>query len=248
MRKGEPWLTASADGHRLDRDATPQRRRRRGQGVGDLVHAVHRQPDIGVPPWRRQAEPCPQLLVEDDAVGPDVGLEPPAEPEHRAGAGRRHGPDQGVVDVEDARPDAGRAATSSPLAAGHAVEVTEVLHVGLGDPGHDADVGAATSASRWMCPTPRAPISSTTHCAPSGALSRVSGRPSSLLKEPSLAAMRNVDARQPARRSLVVVLPTDPVMPMAPPTRPRANAPRRQQRGGGVVDTDGRPAHRLLVR
>ena len=87
--------------------------------------------------------------------------------------------------------------------------------------------GRATSANRSMSPTRRTPISSTTQRAADGALSSVSGRPSSLLKERSLAAVENVDARQPARRSFVVVLPTDPVMPIAPPTRPRASAPRR---------------------
>ena len=44
------------------------------------------------------------------------------------------------------------------------------------------------------------------------------GRPSSLLKERSLAAVTKVVARAARTRSLVVVLPTEPVIPMAPPT------------------------------
>ncbi len=87
--------------------------------------------------------------------------------------------------------------------------------------------GRATRASVSMSPTRRAPISTTTQRAASGALSSVSGRPSSLLKERSLAAVPKVDDRQAASRSLVVVLPTDPVTPIAPPTRLRASAPSR---------------------
>ncbi len=88
--------------------------------------------------------------------------------------------------------------------------------------------GRATSANRAMWPTPRAPISSTTQRASSGALSSVSGRPSSLLNDCSLAAVGNAVARHARTKSLVVVFPTDPVMPITPPdTRPRASAPSR---------------------
>ena len=66
-----------------------------------------------------------------------------------------------------------------------------------------------------------------THWASSGALTSVSGRPSSLLKDRSLAAVRKVEAKQWRNKSLVVVLPTEPVIPTTPPaTRLRANTPR----------------------
>ncbi len=78
-----------------------------------------------------------------------------------------------------------------------------------------------------MCPTPRAPISTTTASASSGALAKVRGTPSSLLNDRSLAAtMSKRTASTAARRSLTVVLPTDPVIPtMRPGSRRRAAKP-----------------------
>ena len=50
-------------------------------------------------------------------------------------------------------------------------------------------VGRATRQSRSMWPGPRAPISTTAASVPSGALARVSGTPSSLLKDAALAVV-----------------------------------------------------------
>ena len=86
--------------------------------------------------------------------------------------------------------------------------------------------GRPTWARRATCPTPRAPISRTTHWASSGALRSVSGTPSSLLKDRSLADTPKVETRHWRRRSFVVVLPTEPVMPITPPcTCSRATTP-----------------------
>ena len=73
-----------------------------------------------------------------------------------------------------------------------------------------------------MWPRPRAPISTTAASVSSGAFSRVSGTPSSLLNERTLAVVTRVVASTEASRSLVVVLPTDPVMPITMASPPRA--------------------------
>jgi len=57
------------------------------------------------------------------------------------------------------------------------------------------------------------PISSTITSVSSGLSRMVTGRPCSLLKLRGLAAVRRVPASAAASRSLVEVLPTDPVMP-----------------------------------
>jgi hypothetical protein len=90
-----------------------------------------------------------------------------------------------------------------------------------------ATVGAATSQRRATCPGPRAPISTTTASTPSSAFSRVSGTPSSLLNDPTLAAVRRRDRRAAASRSLTDVFPTDPVTPTTRSgSRRRAARPR----------------------
>jgi D-alanine-D-alanine ligase len=61
---------------------------------------------------------------------------------------------------------------------------------------------------------------------PSGALARVSGTPSSLLNDRSLAVVGQRSARAAAHRSFTEVLPTDPVMPTTRgPRRLRASRP-----------------------
>ena len=74
-------------------------------------------------------------------------------------------------------------------------------------------VGLATAQSAAMSPWARAPISSTSASVSLGALSRVSGTPASLLYEPGLACNANFGASAAAVRSLVPVLPAEPVMP-----------------------------------
>ena len=70
------------------------------------------------------------------------------------------------------------------------------------------------------------PISSTITSVSSGLSRMVTGRPSSLLKLRGFAAVRKVLASAAASRSLVEVLPTDPVMPTTlSGRRVRAHAP-----------------------
>ena len=76
-----------------------------------------------------------------------------------------------------------------------------------------AMVGRAMSHSQAMWPAPRAPISMTATSVSSWALTRVRGTPSSLLKLFSLAVTTWRRPRAAAVRSLVEVLPTEPVMP-----------------------------------
>ena len=73
--------------------------------------------------------------------------------------------------------------------------------------------GRATAHRRAISPAPRMPISSTITSVSSGLSRMVTGRPCSLLKLRGLAAVRKVLASTAASRSLVEVLPTDPVMP-----------------------------------
>ncbi len=125
-----------------------------------------------------------------------------------------------------ARPVGGSALTSSPLARATPSRSPKNSTWAAATLVTTPTSGRATRASSVMWPWPRAPISSTTHRASSEALSRVSGRPSSLLNDRSLAAVGKLEPRHAATRSLVVVLPTEPVMPTTPPTRARASSPR----------------------
>ena len=70
-----------------------------------------------------------------------------------------------------------------------------------------------------MWPAPRAPISTTSASVSPAAFTRVSGTPSSLLKEPMLDDVRQRAPRATASRSLTLVLPTEPVMPTTRPGR-----------------------------
>ena len=75
-------------------------------------------------------------------------------------------------------------------------------------------LGRATVHSRAISPKPRMPISSTRASTSSGAFKMVTGRPWSLLKDRSFAATRKLDPSAAAIKSLVLVLPTEPVMPI----------------------------------
>ena len=126
---------------------------------------------------------------------------------------------RGSSALSTAVPVAGRASTSSPLPRAtpsidpnssewaRATQVTTPM------------VGRATPHSWAMWPIPLAPISTIVTPAPSGALARVSGTPSSLLND-AAEAQAEPAARQAARvRSLTEVLPTLPVMPITGPSR-----------------------------
>jgi len=78
-------------------------------------------------------------------------------------------------------------------------------------------VGRAMSHSSRISPKPRMPISNTITSVSAGALSNVVGRPCSLLKLRSFAHVRRLAPSAAHARSLVDVLPTDPVMPTSGP-------------------------------
>ncbi|SKZ46215.1 Uncharacterised protein [Mycobacteroides abscessus subsp. abscessus] len=129
--------------------------------------------------------------------------------------------------LSTAMPSAGSASTSSPFARATASMLPKSSRCTPSTRVMMPTVGCAIEHSSSMCPTPRAPISTTAASVSSGALKSVSGRPSSLLNDFSLAAVRNVVESSPASRSLVDVLPTDPVIPTTRSgSRRRAARPR----------------------
>ena len=100
-----------------------------------------------------------------------------------------------------------------------------------------------------MSPGNRAPSSRTTASTPSGASSRVRGRPVRCCTRPGWRGSGAAAARPPATRSFTVVFPTDPVIPTTRSgSRLPGVGPERPQRGGGVVHRHGRPADGLPGR
>ena len=74
--------------------------------------------------------------------------------------------------------------------------------------------GRAMRQRSAICPNPRIPISSTSARVSAGALTMVTGRPCSLLKLRTFAVVVMTLLRATAMRSLVDVLPTEPVTPI----------------------------------
>ena len=99
--------------------------------------------------------------------------------------------------------------------------------------------------SAAISPKPRMPISSTITSVSSGVLRIVVGRPCSLLKLRSFAAVRRLAASAAHARSLVLVLPTDPVMPITvPPNGSPHCRTEVHQRSQRVGDLDRRAIRR----
>ena len=84
--------------------------------------------------------------------------------------------------------------------------------------------GSAIAASSAICPNPRMPISSTITCVPSGAPRIASGRPISVLKFFGFDATARCGAISAVIRSLVEVLPTEPVTAITCAARSRRQA------------------------
>ena len=112
-----------------------------------------------------------------------------------------------------ATPSLGNASTSSPLARAMPSRLSSSALCASATAVTTPIFGRPTSVSRVISPWPRMPISSTNAWQSSGALSNVMGTPWSLLNERELAATFSVDPIAAAAKSLVVVLPTEPVMP-----------------------------------
>ena len=120
-------------------------------------------------------------------------------------------------------PARGSASTSSRLAATTAARDPSSLVWERPTVVTTPMVGRATAQSREICPGPREPISTTSASVPAGAHSSVIGTPISLLNDRALAHTLRSLASTAASRSLVVVLPADPVTPTT------GTAPRRQR-------------------
>ena len=104
--------------------------------------------------------------------------------------------------------------------------------------------GGAIRARYAMCPTPRAPISTTRNRVSAVTRHTVSGTPTSELYEPTGATVGPATARTVPRRSFVLVLPEEPVMPTTASPGRAATTPRASSREGllGVRDDDARDA------
>ena len=119
----------------------------------------------------------------------------------------------GLSTLSTAAPSDGSASMSSPLALATSANEPNISVWTISTVVTTPTVGRAISQSIAMWPTPRAPISTTAAWVRSGALISVSGTPSSLLNDRTLAAVGSDSWSAARSRSLVVVLPTDPVIP-----------------------------------
>ena len=142
-------------------------------------------------------------------------------------------------------PDGGSASTSSALArATPSMPPTRSVCDGA-TAVTTPTAGRAMSHRRRISPKPRMPISSTRTSVSSGAPRTVTGRPCSLLKLRSLATTRLPGATAARMRSLVLVLPTLPVMPTTvAASRLRPHRGEVHQRGAGVSDGHRRDRRR----
>ena len=174
---------------------------------------------------------------------------PIAEAQHPGRCSSHHGGHPLVGGVEDSGAVGGQRLHQLAFGLGDAIDAAEHLSVRGGDPGDDADLRLGDRTERGDVPGPRAPISMTATSASSGALRSVSGTPSSLLNERSLAVDRNRVRRTAESRSLAEVLPTDPVMPTTGPTsRARARRPASSSAASSVFDDHRGAADRASRR
>jgi hypothetical protein len=118
-----------------------------------------------------------------------------------------------------ATPSSGSASTSSALARATVSRDPNISRCAAPTFVRTPTVGRAERHSISMWPSPRLPISSTSASVPSGALRIVSGTPTSVLNERGLACTRNREASTARDRSLVVVLPVEPVIPTTGPSK-----------------------------
>ena len=100
--------------------------------------------------------------------------------------------------------------------------------------------GGRSRTASAMLPGTRAPISSTRASVAGRRAEQGERQPASLLNEPGLACTWNLGASAAAVRSLVPVLPAEPVMPTT--VAPRRRVARRRVRAGRARRTRRRPA------
>src|SRR6476660_1627713 len=99
--------------------------------------------------------------------------------------------------------------------------------------------GSLIAASSAIWPKPRMPISSTITCVPSGAARIASGSPISVFQFCGFDATARCGATSAVIRSLVDVLPTEPVTAITWAARQRRHRRVRHEHGAGVRG-DGR--------
>src|SRR4051794_3489849 len=140
--------------------------------------------------------------------------------------------------LSTATPSSPSASTSSPLAWAIPAWEPNSPMCALPTFSTSAISGRATRQEASRSPTCRAPISRTRYSVAVSARSTVSGRPSSLLKEPKVATVRPAAASTWASRSLVLVLPCEPV---SATTRTPGSLSRQWRGGGGGGPPRGPP-------
>src|SRR5829696_6314591 len=145
--------------------------------------------------------------------------------------------------LRTAVPSGGRDSTSSPLALAIASRDPNIPRWDSPTLTTTPTDGRARRARAAMWPGPRAPISTTTARVPGSIRVRVRGRPTSLLNDAWLATVATVVARAAASRSLVVVLPLDPVTATTVAAeRPRTAVPRAARAASGSATSTRGPA------
>ena len=194
MRSGDPVAVGQGGHHVVEGDAAPQRGGRGRQRVRDLLDPVQREPHVARAPRRRQPEARPQLLVERDALGAHLGARPPPRnPSTGHGLNAAMRATRGSSKFKTATPEGGSAATSSLLARATPSRSPKYSTCAMATLVTIPTSGRATSARRAMWPRRGRPSRARPTATSSGALSNVSGRPSSLLNDRSLAADPKVD-------------------------------------------------------
>ena len=145
--------------------------------------------------------------------------------------------------LSTAVPSGGRASTSSPLALAIASREPNMPRWDSPTLRTTPTAGRARRARAAMWPGPRAPISTTTAWVPGSIRARVRGRPTSLLNDAWLATVSRRVARTAASRSLVVVLPLDPVTATTVAAeRSRTAVPRAARAARGSATSTRGPA------
>ena len=151
--------------------------------------------------------------------------------------------------LSTANPSAGSASTSSPLVCAVACRLPNTPACAAPTFSTTPTEGGAIAHRSRMLPGARAPISSTRNRVCTPQRSAVSGTPSSLLYDPVAATVSPSGASSAAIRSLVLVLPDDPVTattrrPDAVSRSVTARASRASPASTSSTSTDGQPTGR----
>ena len=162
--------------------------------------------------------------------------------QNRTRADRRHARHARIVHVQHGDARRRQRRHQFALRPGHAVEITEVLDMRHGDAGDDADIRAAhVGQARDVARSPSTHLQDD----PLDVVRSIEEgqREAELVVERPLAG-RHTEGRRRGNlrsRSFVVVLPTEPVMPITAAVHALAcDHTQTQERHGGVLDDDRR--------